>query len=74
MKTLLIRARLALASLTLLSVILLSGCSAIDVNDYRNTTPALDLKTFFDGKLKDEPYDEAMLAKSLEGLPDVAAQ
>ncbi|MES2604587.1 MAG: DUF3833 domain-containing protein [Pseudomonadota bacterium] len=32
--------------------LLLSGCSAIDVQDYANTTPALDLRQFFDGDLR----------------------
>jgi len=43
----------------------LSGHGYFDMQAYTD---------FFDGKLTDEPYDEAMLAKSLEGLPDVAAE
>ncbi len=43
----------------------LSGHGYFDMQAYTD---------FFDGKLKDEPYDEAMLAKSLEGLPNVAAE
>ena len=43
----------------------LSGHGYFDMQAYTD---------FFDGKLTDEPYDEAMLAKSLEGLPDMAAE
>ena len=43
----------------------LSGHGYFDMQAYTD---------FFDGKLTDEPYDEAMLAKSLEGLPEVAAE
>lgn len=43
----------------------LSGHGYFDMQAYTD---------FFDGKLSDEPYDEAMLAKSLEGLPEVAAE
>ena len=46
------RVRAALASLALTSVFLLTGCSSINVDDYSDTGPKLDLKTFFDGKLK----------------------
>lgn len=38
--------------LTVTFVILLTGCSSVDIEDYQNTEPALNLKTFFDGKLK----------------------
>ncbi|BDX08520.1 DUF3833 domain-containing protein [Planctobacterium marinum] len=31
---------------------LLIGCSSVDINDYRGSEPNLNLKTFFDGKLK----------------------
>ncbi|WP_028765929.1 DUF3833 domain-containing protein [Shewanella fidelis] len=30
---------------------LVTACSSSDINDYQGTTPNLDLKTFFDGKL-----------------------
>jgi hypothetical protein len=30
---------------------LVTGCSPVSLDDYRSTTPNLDLKTFFDGKL-----------------------
>ena len=43
----------------------LSGHGYFDMQAYTD---------FFDGKLVDEPYDEAMLTKSLEGLPNVAAE
>jgi len=43
----------------------LSGHGYFDMQAYTD---------YFDGKLTDEPYDEAMLAKSLEGRPDVAAE
>jgi len=43
----------------------LSGHGYFDMQAYTD---------FFDGKLTDEPYDEAMLAKALDGLPDVAAE
>ena len=43
----------------------LSGHGYFDMQAYTD---------FFDGKLKDEPYDEAMLAKSLAGLPNMAAE
>ncbi|MBF0249662.1 MAG: TrpB-like pyridoxal phosphate-dependent enzyme [Alphaproteobacteria bacterium] len=43
----------------------LSGHGYFDMQAYTD---------FFDGKLVDEPYDEAMLAKALDGLPDVAAE
>ncbi|OEJ69544.1 TrpB-like pyridoxal phosphate-dependent enzyme [Magnetovibrio blakemorei] len=43
----------------------LSGHGYFDMQAYTD---------FFDGKLTDEPYDEAMLAKSLGGLPDIAAE
>jgi len=43
----------------------LSGHGYFDMQAYTD---------FFDGKLTDEPYDEAMLAKSLDGLPEVAAE
>lgn len=43
----------------------LSGHGYFDMQAYTD---------FFDGKLSDEPYDEAMLAKALEGLPEVAAE
>jgi tryptophan synthase beta chain len=43
----------------------LSGHGYFDMQAYTD---------FFDGKLTDEPYDEAMLAKSLDGLPDIAAE
>ena len=47
MKKLMTRIFGILASLTLTM-----GCSSIDVVDYENTSPKLDLKTFFNGKLK----------------------
>lgn len=47
MKKRLIRVWAALASL-----VLVTSCSSIDINDYASTTPQLNLKTFFDGKLK----------------------
>lgn len=41
------------ATLGLFSIILLlTGCSSVDVNEYQGTEPQLNLKTFFDGKLK----------------------
>lgn len=43
----------------------LSGHGYFDMQAYTD---------YFDGKLKDEPYDEAMLAKSLAGLPNMAAE
>lgn len=43
----------------------LSGHGYFDMQAYTD---------FFDGKLTDEPYDEAILAKSLEGLPNIAAE
>lgn len=43
----------------------LSGHGYFDMQAYTD---------YFEGKLKDEPYDEAMLAKSLAGLPDMAAE
>ena len=43
----------------------LSGHGYFDMQAYTD---------FFEGKLSDEPYDEAMLAKALDGLPDVAAE
>ncbi|HEY9164174.1 MAG TPA: pyridoxal-phosphate dependent enzyme, partial [Magnetovibrio sp.] len=43
----------------------LSGHGYFDMQAYTD---------FFEGKLKDEPYDEAMLAKSLAGLPNMAAE
>lgn len=43
----------------------LSGHGYFDMQAYTD---------FFDGKLTDEPYDEAMLAKALSGLPDMAAE
>lgn len=36
----------------LASLALLTACSSIDVNDYQDTSPKLDLKTFFSGQLK----------------------
>ncbi|MCL1145012.1 DUF3833 domain-containing protein [Shewanella marinintestina] len=32
-------------------LLLLTACSSSDINDYQGTTPDLDLKQFFDGKL-----------------------
>ena len=32
-------------------MVLLAGCSRITLDDYRNTTPELNLRTFFDGRL-----------------------
>lgn len=43
----------------------LSGHGYFDMQAYMD---------FYDGKLTDEPYDEALLAKALEGLPEVAAE
>lgn len=34
------------------TILLLTGCSSVDVNEYQGTEPQLNLKTFFDGKLK----------------------
>ena len=36
----------------LLLLTVLSGCAPVDVNHYKNNTPKLEVKTFFDGKLK----------------------
>jgi len=52
MKKLFTRAWVARASLVLFLALLMSGCSSIDVDDYTDTSPDLNLKTFFDGKLK----------------------
>ncbi|MCK8043788.1 DUF3833 domain-containing protein [Shewanella sp. 1CM18E] len=38
-------------SIAVLGLLLLAACSSSDINDYQGTTPNLDLKTFFDGKL-----------------------
>lgn len=43
----------------------LSGHGYFDMQAYTD---------YFDGKLKDDAYDEAALAKSLAGLPDMAAE
>lgn len=34
------------------ALILINACSSVDISDYENTRPQLDLKTFFQGKLK----------------------
>lgn len=52
MRPLFTRVKKALAALVLTPLILLTGCSSVDINEYRDTTPELNLKTFFDGKLK----------------------
>lgn len=46
------RAGLAWVSLTLFLTFLLSACSSIDIEEYSDTSPELNLKTFFNGKLK----------------------
>ncbi|MDG2176895.1 MAG: DUF3833 domain-containing protein [Gammaproteobacteria bacterium] len=35
----------------IIAVVFLAGCSRVTLDDYRDTTPVLDLKTFFDGPL-----------------------
>ena len=35
----------------IVAVIFLAGCSRVNIDDYRNTSPQLDLRTFFDGPL-----------------------
>jgi hypothetical protein len=35
----------------LLICLLLTGCSQVTIDDYRGSSPGLDLKTFFDGEL-----------------------
>ena len=52
MRPLFTRVKKALAALVLTPLIMLTGCSSVDINEYRDTTPELNLKTFFDGKLK----------------------
>jgi len=47
MKKFIVRVLIALAS-----VVLTTACSSIDIHDYKDTGPELDLKTFFTGKLK----------------------
>lgn len=37
--------------LLILSLLFLSACSQVTLDDYQGTTPGLDLKTFFDGEL-----------------------
>lgn len=43
---------LKLLSLSAVLLLLTTSCTSVKIEDYADTTPALDLKTFFQGKLK----------------------
>lgn len=43
----------------------LTGCAWVDINDYENTLPKLELKTFFQGKIKASGVVESFTGKVL---------